>query len=192
MKSSGRNSPCPSCGRSKDGDCRWNDEVIFCHAGSTCGPDPSLRIGDTIDVDGQPWALVKTQAGYDGAAHVFKPHQDRHRSSPSISREELLSKRAKRSIAAVAIERFFTAFLNAWNVPDFHTLTPDELNDAITKIEGAHTIGLELSRSIQSIWREHHDLRDLHRDRFNAYIRNIKYQLNDLNHFRTHYLGEVV
>ncbi len=26
-----RNRPCPICGRTKDPDCRWNDEVVFCH-----------------------------------------------------------------------------------------------------------------------------------------------------------------
>jgi hypothetical protein len=28
---SGRNRPCPICSRTKDGDCRWNDEVVLCH-----------------------------------------------------------------------------------------------------------------------------------------------------------------
>ena len=32
MRSSGRNTPCPMCGRVKDGDCRWNDDgVVLCH-----------------------------------------------------------------------------------------------------------------------------------------------------------------
>jgi hypothetical protein len=28
---SGQGNPCPICGRTKDGDCRWNDEVVLCH-----------------------------------------------------------------------------------------------------------------------------------------------------------------
>ena len=28
---SGRRRPCPICGRTKDQDCRWNDQVVFCH-----------------------------------------------------------------------------------------------------------------------------------------------------------------
>jgi hypothetical protein len=28
---SGRYNPCPICGRTKDQDCHWNDEVVFCH-----------------------------------------------------------------------------------------------------------------------------------------------------------------
>jgi hypothetical protein len=28
---SGRNRPCPICDRTKDGDCRWNDNVFLCH-----------------------------------------------------------------------------------------------------------------------------------------------------------------
>ena len=29
---SGRSRPCPICDRTKDPDCRWNDEVVFCHS----------------------------------------------------------------------------------------------------------------------------------------------------------------
>ncbi|MEO0356478.1 MAG: hypothetical protein AAF268_16780, partial [Cyanobacteria bacterium P01_A01_bin.3] len=28
---SGRSRPCPICDRTKDQDCRWNDDVVFCH-----------------------------------------------------------------------------------------------------------------------------------------------------------------
>jgi hypothetical protein len=31
---SGRSRPCPICDRTKDPDCRWNDEVVFCHTTS--------------------------------------------------------------------------------------------------------------------------------------------------------------
>ena len=77
MKHSGNNNPCPSCGRKKDSDCRWTDDVIFCHCGSTHSPDQSLRIGDTIALNGARWALVKTNGGFNGAAFVFKPHKDK-------------------------------------------------------------------------------------------------------------------
>ncbi|ESA34122.1 bifunctional dna primase polymerase famiily protein [Leptolyngbya sp. Heron Island J] len=29
---SGRSNPCPICDRTKDKDCRWNEEVVFCHS----------------------------------------------------------------------------------------------------------------------------------------------------------------
>ena len=44
MKASGRNNPCPVCGRVKDADCRWNDTTILCHTGTDLTP------GDTITI----------------------------------------------------------------------------------------------------------------------------------------------
>lgn len=31
LRKSGRHNPCPICNRTKDDDCRWNDEVFLCH-----------------------------------------------------------------------------------------------------------------------------------------------------------------
>ena len=95
-------------------------------------------------------------------------------------------------MASTAIEHFFDEFDLAWNVMDFHSLSPKELKKCIDAIETAHQTGQELSGLIQSIWRENHDLRILHRDRFNACIRNLGYQVEDLRHFRNHYLGEII
>ena len=193
MNKSGRNNPCPVCGRVKDADCRWSDDVIFCHQGSSHGPDPSLVIGNTIDIDGIKWALVKTGSGYDNQAHVFRPHQEKGVTPlrrVSDSRQELLTKQAKRSIASVSIERFFDAYRTAWDVKDFHILNAHQLKEAITAIEGAARIGRQLSRNVDQIWREHHDLRDLHKGAFDALLTNINAQVTDLAHFRTHYLGE--
>ena len=95
-------------------------------------------------------------------------------------------------MASIAIERFFDEFDLAWNVMDFHSLSPEELKEGINAIETAHQTGQELSGLIQSIWSEHSDLRRLHGDRFNACIRNLSYQVDDLRHFRNHYLGEII
>ena len=193
MRSSGRNNPCPICGRTKDGDCRWTDDVIFCHCGSSHSPSQLLRIGDTIALNGAKWALIKTNGGFDGAAFVFKPHQDRsvgRRRRVPDSPLELSTKHAKRSIARVSLKRFFDAYRAAWDVKDFHTLNAHQLNEAINVIEGATRIGRELSRSVDSIWREHHDIRDLHKGAFEACLSSINAQVADLAHFRTHYLGE--
>ena len=193
MRSSGRNNPCPSCGRTKDGDCRWTDDVIFCHCGSSHSPSQSLRIGDTIALNGAKWALIKTNGGFDGAAFVFKPHQDRsvrrRRRAPD-SPLELSTKQAKRSIASVSLERFFDAYRAAWDVNDLHTLNAHQLNEAIKVIEGAAHIGRDLSRSIDSIWREYHDLRDLQKGAFEACLNSINAQVKELAHHRIHYLGE--
>ena len=188
MKRSGRNNACPVCGRVHDQDCAWSDDVIFCHSGS------DLSIGQTIDIDGQPWALVKLNAGFSGNAAVFKPHTERSTTASASpgNPEQILTRQAKRSISALALERFFNAFNEAWNVLDFHTLSPNELTDGINAITKAHSIGVEMARTAPSIWRSHQDLRDLYRDRFDACQRSINDQFNDLNHFRSHYLGEAV
>ena len=193
MKHSGNKNPCPSCGRSKDADCRWTEDIIYCHCGSSQSPDQTLRIGDTITLSGAKWALIKTNGGFDGAAYVFKPHQDRsvgRRRRVPDSPRELSTKQAKRSIASVSLERFFDAYRAAWDVNDLHTLNAHQLNEAIKVIEGAARIGRDLSRSVDSIWREHHDLRDLHKGAFDACLKNINEQVADLAHFRTYYLGE--
>lgn len=193
MKHSGNNNPCPSCGRTKDGDCRWSEDVIFCHCGSTHRPNQSLRIGDTIALNGAKWTLIKTNGGFDGAAFVFKPRKDksagRHRRLP-WSLLELSTKQAKRSIASISLERFFDAYRAAWNVNDLHTLNAHQLNEAIKVIEGAARIGRDLSRSIGSVWREHHELRDLHKSAFEACLTSINAQVKELAHHRIHYLGE--
>ena len=188
MKRSSKKMPCPFCGRSKDADCAWTDDVAFCHSGS------DLRIGQTVDIDGQPWILVKLNGGFSGAAAVFKPHQENERypGNAGANRLQILDTQARRAVASVSIERFFTAFDRAWNVSDFHSLNAHQLREATTAITSAEQIGLELNRSIATVWREHHDLRDLCRDRFDACLQNLKHQVNDLRHFRLHYLGEVI
>lgn len=187
MKRSSRKQPCPVCGRTHDADCAWSDDVIFCHSGS------DLSIGQTIDVDGQPWALVKLNAGFSGQAAVFKPHTERSGfSGNGANHEQILTRQAKRSISALALERFFNAFNTAWNVKDFHSLTQNELIDGIAAIDKAHRNSIEMKATAQTIWREHQDLSDLYRDRFEACVLSLKYQVNDLNHFRSFYLGEVV
>ena len=193
MKHSGSYNPCPSCGRTKDGDCRWSDDVIFCHCGSTHSPNQSLRIGDTIALNGAKWALIKTNGGFDGAAFVFKPHKNqcfRRLRRVLDNPLELSTKQAKRSIARVSLERFFDAYRAAWDVNDLHTLNAHELTEAIKVIEGAARIGRDLSRSVDSIWRDNHDLRDLYKGAFEACLSSINEQVTELAHFRTHYLDE--
>lgn len=80
MQQSGRNAPCPACGRTKDGDCRFNDEVILCHSGS------DLRPGAVVTLDGADWYLSRHGGGYDGQAAVFKPHKPLER-EPLVVRQ---------------------------------------------------------------------------------------------------------
>jgi len=191
MQKSGRNNPCPSCGRTKDADCRWSDDVIFCHQGSNHGPDQSLKVGDTILIDGAPWALVKTQGGYDGNAFVFKPHQNRDWSEPSgVNRREILDLRARRAVAAFSIERFLTRFDEVWNSPDFHDQTPDQLRETFSLITAVRMDGIGLEKSLPKLWRQHPNLKSQFENRVNAAQQGITALHEDALHFRRHYLGE--
>jgi len=62
--------PCPVCGRTKDSDCRWSNEVCHCrtHAKNHLG------VGEVIHGnDGQQWAYLGDSDG--GRWALFKPHR---------------------------------------------------------------------------------------------------------------------
>ena len=70
LRPSGRNNPCPTCTRSKDGDCRISTDLVICHRGSTHHPPNGLKAGDVLDGhDGQRWAY--TGESKDGRGAVF-------------------------------------------------------------------------------------------------------------------------
>ena len=198
MQVSSKKSPCPCCGRTKDPDCRFSDDLILCHCGSTSGPPQHLRLRDVIQIQGRPWQLMKINAGYDGAAHCFKPHQERERTHRQESwhrppsAEHMAMQQAHRSMAILGLEQFFEQFQQTWNIGDFHSLPAAQLQQSFGLIYAAEQKGLTLARSLQTIWREHPDLRDRHRDRFDSCIRNLKAQRQDVDHFRSHYLGEAI
>jgi hypothetical protein len=68
---SSKKTPCPVCGRTKDGDCRiGNNGVVLCHKNT------EHNVGDIITgVDGRQWAFTK--ASKDNRAGVFTLHQPR-------------------------------------------------------------------------------------------------------------------
>ena len=187
MFSSNRNTPCAVCGRTKDADCRWADDVILCHSGT------DLRPGQTIDANGREWAFIRHDGGYDGGAAVFKPHRPRSQCKASQHRpsvQDLSNRDAQRVLWSQVIEGFYVAFIAAWNVHDFHWLRPSELKAAFATIERAHEKGAVLSRSLQTIWRDHPDLKELHKLRVEQYIKHLSHQQDDAEHFKLHYLGE--
>jgi hypothetical protein len=52
---SGKGSPCPICGRSKDGDCRISDDLILCRIGGSFSP-PTEKAGTQVTgEDGGQW-----------------------------------------------------------------------------------------------------------------------------------------
>ena len=187
MKSSGRNNPCPVCNRTKDTDCRWNDDVILCHSGTDLTP------GSTVNINGAEWAFIHHKGGFSGVAAVFKPHRELER-KPSLNRtpnspQELLSRQTKRSQWADILEQFHTAFDDAWNVPDFYTASPNELHAAFDVITDAQAKAAALRPHLQAIWREHQDLAQLHRLRVEAQLKSIAHMAEDVRQFQELELG---
>ena len=60
---SGKNNPCPVCGRVKDEDCRISPELVLCHKNT------DHKVGDVID----GWAF--TGVSSDGRTGKFTPHK---------------------------------------------------------------------------------------------------------------------
>ena len=191
MHSSGRNNPCPVCGRTKDTDCRWNDATLLCHTGT------DLRPGDTLTIGGQKWAFIHHKGGFSGMAAVFKPHRERNREewkrdlqrpTPN-SAAQLLAIQQKRTQWSVVLDQFFAAFDAAWNVPDFYSATPDQLKNAFTAIDDAQAKAAALAPHLQTIWREHPDLKQLHRLRVEDNLKAIAYMADDVRRFIEQDLG---
>jgi len=75
LSRSGRNRPCPICGRRKDHKCSWGSDFICCYPGTSHHPPAHLHIGDTIEAEGITWALIRKDRGWSGRHWVFKPHR---------------------------------------------------------------------------------------------------------------------
>ena len=187
MQSSSNRNPCPVCQRSSDADCRWSDDTILCHTGS------GLRLGQCITIDGQKWALTRTNAGHSGKADVFHPHQEREPGKkdyfPPHPNQELLSLQTKRLQWADIFDQFFAAFDAAWNIPDFYESTPDQLAAAFEVIDAATRKAAQLRTHLRTIWRDHPDLDQLHRLRVERCIKLLAYMADDLRQFKESNLG---
>jgi len=197
MQVSSKQTPCPCCGRVRTNHCRFNLDgsypIVLCHDGVSSGPPPNLQIGETLDFAGIKWALVGKGKGHSGNSHEFRPHREREQWGDWTPSADLLQmQQARRSLAIHSIDRFFERFQQAWDVKDFHSLPMPALRQAFDLIYAVEQEGLALARSIQTIWREHPDLRDRHKSRFEAYLKNLRYQRQDVDDFRQHYLGEVI
>ena len=188
---SGSRNPCPVCARVKDTDCRWNDSVIFCHQGSTNGPPEGLRVGDVIDVQGQPWALVRIGSGFAASAYQFRPHREsrfRGGIGPAVARE---SKPINRSL----VEETLDAIRAALEVLTFMDSPPVELRQIFQLIENGWVLVNQLLRHLRRISREEPDSE--RKARLQQQIeaveyaqKQVGYQRRDAKHFCRHYLGE--
>ena len=129
MNYSRRGNPCPVCNRQKDNDCRWTNEAIFCHLGSSHRPPTHLKLGDTLQLKGDKWALVSLSAGYDKSAFLFKPHKE---IIPlTKNRAEREQQDFDYSVRISCCEYYAKEFLElaqkALDVLEFESAPPDEL-----------------------------------------------------------------
>ena len=77
FRTSSKGSPCPVCGRTKDGDCRIGIEKVLCHRGATHHPQDGLNPGDVITGrDGQKWAYTKETSDERCAVFVIDRPRD--------------------------------------------------------------------------------------------------------------------
>ena len=65
--------PCTICSRQKDGDCYISKDGTFiqCHHGKTNHP-PTLRVGETLSINGDSWAFCKIGDNAIGTYSLFK------------------------------------------------------------------------------------------------------------------------
>ena len=111
---SGKRNACPGCGRTKDGDCRFNDTTLFCHN----SPLPLQ-----FDWHGQTWFLHRTACGHTGACKLFKPW-------PPADQRRCHRQRPKRHVST-RWRRLLPQFIAEWRVamacPEFELCSPNEL-----------------------------------------------------------------
>jgi len=125
LKQSSRRNPCPVCGRNADGDCRFSEDLILCHQGTRFGPPQHLRLGDVIDVNGVRWALIRSDAGFDGAAHEFRP--DRGGTPKRTATLAAPVARVQELSAKKRLREFNAEFREAMKCPALDLLTADEV-----------------------------------------------------------------
>ena len=182
---SSRRTPCPICGRTKDDDCRWNDEVILCHTGT------DLKPGDTVVVGDKEWAFIHHKGGFSGMAAVFKPHIPRPASSspaqptPMATRVHGLSKAQWDSV----LTQFHQAFETTWRLPDLYACSPSELDGCIATITDAQKKAAAIRPWLSQVWRLFPDLDQTHRQRIESELKHTAFIAEDLRSFQQNELG---
>jgi len=71
---SSEKTPCPACGRTKDTDCRWNEDLLYCR---TYAKDPPKKGSVVPGYDGRQWAYLGENR--DGLWALFKLDDGRYK-----------------------------------------------------------------------------------------------------------------
>ena len=177
MQQSGRNNPCPHCGRTKDGDCRWSDSIVLCHSGS------DLRPGEVITLNGADWYLSRHGGGYDGQAAVFKRHKPR-------GKEPVIVQRRRATVQLIddlnSIERKLAEFdalaAKALNIPPVEQMLDIDIRASRDHCDQAHQLAKELLRRLLRAKRSDPSLVPAWESIANTQ-RQLRFQLADLNEY---------
>ena len=165
--------------------------MIFCHQGSTNGPPENLKVGEVIDVQGEPWALVRIGSGFAAQAYQFRPHRERGL-LPMVLK---IPPRRSIPLNVDLAKETFDAIRVAFEAPEFMSSTPDELRHSFALIE--HALN-KTKTLIAHLNRCHKNEPDPQRKArlakqlelvLNA-KKQVRYQRNDAQHFCRYYLGE--
>ena len=155
LKRSGPRQPCPACGRVKDADCAWGEEIILCHQGQGARPTDRMRIGQIIKIEGIDWALVRTNAGHSGCADLLRPHRGGKMQFQTKGERLAFESVIRRATDRLAIQR--VAFLRAASAVRCHVdpywLTLEELSRDQEAEEKAIAMGVALQRETAALRR---------------------------------------
>jgi hypothetical protein len=187
---SGRHNPCPACGRTKDADCAWTDDAILCHQGAEPRPTDGLRPGQTIEINGVLWALIRSDAGYSGCADLLKPHEGppvRLSRAEYTLREQLLRK-AKARLAEQK-QTFLSLVAAVQQHVDPYWLTLSELESQQIEQERAWLVGSTYTKELNAMRR--HGLNQREEVRATAkLLKEVTYQRKGTRAYRRNCLGE--
>ena len=191
MNHSGKNDPCPICGRDTDDKCRWNDNFYFCYHGSIFGP-PDVPPGGTIEANGLSLACLTQQGGFAGASAVFaldREQRPQGRSGWAIRqrKERAESQEVLRSKLEREIPRLRKILRSLQNHKVYFDCTIDELQqvETLSKYLIATVDSLiELFKKLRPNWeRSNQQLKILQDTRKSAMLIS-----NDIHGFQAHYL----
>ena len=141
-----------------------------------------------MEIDGEPWALVSTKAGFDGAAYAFRPDK-------TASNRASYDRQQPHGLNADKAREAFDAIDEALSLEEFCFATLPELEESWERVRRANELTLALRQSLLKIWRNEQDIGRKETLRRQVFLllearKAIQYQRRDLKHFRDQHLGE--
>ena len=192
--SSSRNFPCKVCGRDSDADCRWNDDVILCHRGSSFAPPSNIKVGQKLNIEGKEWALVNMEGGFSGRAYVFRPHKPLEKFQGNQWQDkkiEIFNRGISTAQAKIKVKVFIDLAQKAVDVQMFEHTPYEQLKKDFALIHEARKQGLEIHRDIRPLAKSDFQMQEL-LWLIESANHDLKYLEIAVNQFKTTMLGEVL